>query len=695
MLLIYLSFAWVAGIFLGSRFALPPVFVLAGLIPLLLLFLRRHRKLIITTSVCLILLFSGAVYYQFRLPLTGESVVTVEWIDRLRNSLAQIFAEVLPEPQASLAQGIILGIRDNIPPSVQTDFAHTGTAHILAISGQNLSIVAGILVSFGIWLFGRRRYFYVWLALAVIWLYSLLTGMQPPVVRGAIMASLFLIADLLGRQHSAFTALAFAAALMVSVSPRVLWEASFQMSFMAMVGLIFVFPLFQSLGRKLVVARLGESGIAASAANFVVDSFSVSLGAIMAVWPLIAHYFGIISWIAPVATLIAVPALPGIIVIGAFTGVIGLAALPIAQVIGWVAWLFLSYMLLVVKAFTIVPFIKGVQIDTTLIWVYYSVLALIIWLANNRNSMTKVGEWLKSAIEKSSNLIFRLPMKWVVPSLAVVAILVWITVATLPDDNLHTSFLNVGQGDATLFQRGSQQVLVDGGPSPEALTLALGQEMPFWDRTIDLLILTHPHADHITGLLEALNRYRVKQVLYADLDDKSPLYAEWLKLIKEKNIDYTLARAGQRITLGSGVVIEVLNPPTPFLTSTDSDIDNNGVVVRLEMGEVSFLITGDIMWEGESELVTRRADLASTVLKVAHHGSKTSTADGFLGVVNPRLAVISVGKDNPFGHPTKEVMDRLKEKLGQVNIYRTDESGTIDLITDGEKLWVRVEKVKK
>ena len=698
-MLIFLSFAWVAGIFLGSKFDIPLVFVLIGLIPLPFFPLtHRHRKLIILASLCLVVLFSGAVYYQFRLPLTSESTFTLEWVDRLRSSLSQILARVLPEPQASLAQGIVLGIRSNISKLLLADFSHTGTAHVLAISGQNLSIVAGILVSFGIWLFGRRHYIYIWLALGTLWLYTLLTGMNPPVVRGAIMASVFLIADLLGRQRSAFTALAFAAAIMVGVSPRVLEDASFQMSFMAMTGLIFIFPSLQSLGRRLVGTRLGEGGVVVSIANFIIDSFSVSLGAIIAVWPLIAYYFGIISWIAPVATLFAIPVLPGIIITGALSGVVGLFVLPVAQVIGWVAWLFLSYMLLVVKVFAVVPFTKGVQIDSAIIWIYYSVLAIIICLGNNRNSMAKISEWLKTAADKFSDLISRLPMKWVVPSLSVVAILVWITVFTLPDNNLHASFLDVGQGDAVLFQRGSQQVLVDGGPSDQAIMLALGKEMPFWDRTIDLVVLTHPHADHITGLLEALKRYRVGQVLYTDytglagLQKEAPLYDDWLNLIKEKNIKSTLARAGQQVSFGHGVVIEVLNPQTPLLTGTESDIDNNGVVLRLEIGKLSFLITGDMEWQAESELITRRSHLNSTVLKVAHHGSETSTTEGFLGAVNPRLAVISVGRDNPFGHPSAEVMNRLEGKPGQENIYRTDRDGRIELITDGQRLWVRTGK---
>jgi len=136
----------------------------------------------------------------------------------------------------------------------------------------------------------------------------------------------------------------------------------------------------------------------------------------------------------------------------------------------------------------------------------------------------------------------------------------------------------------------------------------------------------------------------------------------------------------------------VLNPQIPHLTDTGSDIDNNGVVLHITMGEVSFLLTADMMWEAELELIAHRANLTSTVLKVAHHGSNTSTTPEFLAVVNPQLAVISAGADNRFGHPTPEVMERLKEKLGPENVYRTDKNGTAEFITDGERLWVRVER---
>lgn len=284
-------------------------------------------------------------------------------------------------------------------------------------------------------------------------------------------------------------------------------------------------------------------------------------------------------------------------------------------------------------------------------------------------------------------------LKWLIPPLLLAAILVWAAVLTTPDDNLHVSFLDVGQGDAILIQTPSHQnILIDGGPSPQTIDLELGEKLPFWDRTIDLMISTQPQADHITGLVEVLQRYKVKQVLEPGVPYNSCVYQEWLKLIEEKEIKHDVAKAEQEVDLGSGIKIEVLNPPDEFFKGTSADVDNNGVVLRLSWGEVSFLFTADIRWEGEFELIKQRANLRSTVLKVAHHGSKTSTTPQFLSVVDPQIAVISVGANNTFGHPNPEVVARLRERLGEDSIYLTSENGTIEFITDGEKLWVKAER---
>ncbi|GAI57540.1 unnamed protein product, partial [marine sediment metagenome] len=236
-------------------------------------------------------IYSTMLYPEIEVLATGQGFKPLEWVYSLRNSLSESIAQAMPEPQASLVQGILLGIRYNIPTEVRTDFTTTGTAHLLAISGLHLSIVAGILLSIGIWLFGKKRYIYIWLALGIIWLYALLTGMHPPVVRGAIMASLFFSAELLGRQRTAITSLAFAAAVMVGVDPPILLDAAFQLSFLAIAGLIFIAPPLRALGRRAVKATIGEERRGVSLANIVSDSFSVTLAATIAVWPVVAHYF--------------------------------------------------------------------------------------------------------------------------------------------------------------------------------------------------------------------------------------------------------------------------------------------------------------------------------------------------------------------------------------------------------------------
>jgi competence protein ComEC len=635
-------------------------------------------------------------YPKIEITARGRGFKPLEWVYSLRDHLAQTLSVSLPEPQASIAQGIILGIRGNIPLSVNTDFVRTGTAHLLAISGLNLSIIAGIMLSIGIWLFGRRHYLYIWLALGTIWLYALLTGMHPPVVRGAIMASLFLAAELLGRQRSAITALTFAAAVMVGISPYTLGDASFQLSFLAMAGLVFLFPGFQTLGRKVIKAALGEEGAIVSIANIASDSLGVTMAAIIAVWPVVAYYFGIISFVGPLATFLSLPALPGIIVTSVLTGVLGFIALPAAQIIGWAAWLFLSYLLLVVGGLAASPlsFIEVGSIDANLIFIYYFVLAAAVFLSRKKliHLMPIVTARLKSTTSKSFSFLSQLPKKWVIPPLLLAAILISVTAATMPDDKLRVSFLDVGQGDAILIEQGNQQVLVDGGPSPQAISLALGDKMPFWDRTVELVISTHPDQDHLAGLVEVLRRFQVRRVLHPDLDSESPLYDEWLGLIKQKNIKTTIAQAGQQIILGSEAIIKVLNPPATHLTDTESDIDNNGIVLRLSAGRISFLLTADIGQAAEFKLIADRAELNSTVLKVAHHGSDTSTTPEFLAVVAPQIAVISVGADNKFGHPNREVVNRLEKKPGAENIYRTDWHGTIEFITDGERLWVETGK---
>jgi competence protein ComEC len=275
-------------------------------------------------------------------------------------------------------------------------------------------------------------------------------------------------------------------------------------------------------------------------------------------------------------------------------------------------------------------------------------------------------------------------------------ILAWSVVFDLSKQKfLEVNFFDVGQGDAIFIETPKgQQVLIDGGPDSKILE-KLGREIPFWDRNIDLIILSHPEADHLAGLLEVLKKYKVENILWTGIKRNTPEYEEWQKLIKEEKAKIYIAENGEKIKMSNGISMDVLYPLANLEGKEFENSNDTSVVSRLTFGYDSFLFTGDMTQLAEREIIREYscsnscefATLDSDVLKVAHHGSKTSSSEEFLKEVSPELAVISVGKDNSYGHPTQEVLENLN-KYG-IKVLRTDEVGDIKIISDGETLKIK------
>jgi len=264
-------------------------------------------------------------------------------------------------------------------------------------------------------------------------------------------------------------------------------------------------------------------------------------------------------------------------------------------------------------------------------------------------------------------------------------ILAWIAVYDLSRPQfLEITFFDVGQGDAVfIVTPAGHQILIDGGPDSAVLE-KLAAEMPFWDRTLDLIILSHPHADHLRGLIDVLERYKVENILWTGVDYDSQLYQRWQEVIERKEVEIHIARSGQKI-ISSEVILKILYPFESFEGEEVRNLDNTSVSAKLVFKENSFLFTGDAHREVEIMLAEKfQENLKSDVLKAGHHGSRTSSVQEFVEKVLPEIAVVSAGKDNRYGHPHQEVLDIFADY--DITVLRTDQAGDIKILSDGENL---------
>lgn len=250
------------------------------------------------------------------------------------------------------------------------------------------------------------------------------------------------------------------------------------------------------------------------------------------------------------------------------------------------------------------------------------------------------------------------------------------------DKNLHIYFLDVGQGDSEYVRRMNNfDLLIDCGPNNSVVN-ELGKIMPFWDRKIDYLLLTHPHADHLSGCIDIIKRYEIGQIIATDAVNTSSEYLEWLKLISDKHIPYKLARAEQEINLDNEIKLNIYRPNKSYKDEKIDNLNNTSIVAKLIYHNFSVLFAGDAEAEAQKELLRANGQsLKADVLKVAHHGSNNGSDINFLKAVLPKIGVISVGRNNKFGHPAPDTLKKL-ESIG-AKIYRTDQNGTIEITSDG------------
>jgi competence protein ComEC len=583
-------------------------------------------------------------------------------------------ARIFPEPHAALLQGILLGTETGIPPDLKEDFNITSTSHIVAISGFNIAILAGLITAVTYRLYGPYRGT-LW-AVGVIAIYTLLVGAQGSVVRAAIMGSLALLAARLGRRAHGLNTLAASGVLMTLFDPAWLWDVGFQLSAAATLGLVLYAEPF-TLGFQRLVERVTTPSRARRTAVLAGEVFLFTLAAQITTLPYTLLYFGRFSVVSLLANLIILPAQPAVMLAGGLALLLGLIWLPLGQLAAWAAWPFTAYTISFVQWLAKWPgaAFKLGEVTPAVVAVFFTALFGLTWAAS-----TPAGQrpaWLAGLIARRGRALGLL-------ALGILTLLVWSWYFSLPerDDRLRVLLLDISVpgaslsgGEAILVQTpGGSTLLVNGGPGGRTLTRGLDQRLPLFDRRLDLLVVAGRGSEHIGGLPELLERYRAEQAVVTGAEAPSAAYQQLSALLQQQGVKRIDAGTLPTFDLGDGISLRVL-ADTP-----------SGSLLRLERGSFSLLMPPRLDARAEAELLASGLIEPASVLLLSANGSNRGNTEAWLRAVSPQIVLISAGAGR--SEPSSDVLARLADQ----NVLRTDQHGTITLETDGEQVWVRVER---
>ncbi|HHV98865.1 MAG TPA: DNA internalization-related competence protein ComEC/Rec2 [Clostridiaceae bacterium] len=612
---------------------------------------------------------SATIFSKSEMVRTGETNkgnVLVKAGINIRDTMVKTIEKCLPEQHAGLLSAMLVGYREGLSKEMEEEFSDAGISHIIAVSGTHVVfIMAPLLLIF------KKLHFNEKVAntiiIIILILFVFITGFQASVIRAVIMGIVMLLGRIIRRETDVYTSLSFAAMLLLLYNPFNLFDIGFQLSFAATLSLVLFYKSVSEI-LKSVTERLKLSHIP----DIITDNLAITLAAQAGVLPITILYFNKISTLSVITNLLVVPLLPTITILGFIMVMISFMSLFLFQLMANINCILLSFILLVTKVNSRLPF-SAVRIATPpfLFLVIYYVVMLLLLLY--RPVLKKIR-----------------PVHYVAV-FAVVIISIFISI--ISPARLTVAFIDIGQGDSALIRTYSgKTVLIDGGGSSGGVksetNIGDSVVIPFLldcgITRIDLVVATHGHSDHIEGLEPVIKSLDVRGIAIPKYNGRDE-FGGILSEAKRRDIPVVRLERGSSIKLDDRTHMQVLNPDRDY-SMYDLSLNNSSLVIKLHYENVSFLFTGDIEKEIEKHMVDEGIDLKADLLKVAHHGSDTSSTAEFIKGVSPKAAVISVGKNN-FGHPSPAVL-KAYEDFG-IPVFRTDESGAVIVFSDGKKIWIR------
>lgn len=583
----------------------------------------------------------------------------------LKARLLENTHQLFNDPEASLLAGILLGVDTGLTRSLQDAFKNTGTAHIIAISGFNIAIIAGIFFSMFKTLLGERLGAAA--AVAGIAFYTILVGADSAVVRAALMGSISLFARQVGRRNSGLNALAVVAFIMAIANPMVVWDVGFQLSFFATLGLILYAEPFSNFTGN-VISKFSKQDNS-RLTQIINDNIILTFAAQLTTIPIMAYHFKQISLISFLANPFILPVQPLVMIVGGLAVFASLIIQPIGQVIAWAAWPFTAYTIRAVELFNQAPH-GTIFLGDSSLWLVTAFYAALLTATFNWDRITA---WFKSlagslrtaALTAALILMFSC------------SVLVWRSTATAGDGQMHITFLNAGSADAVLVQTPEgRNILINGGESTSELADELGRRLPLFSRKLDWLVIASTQENQVAALPRVIERYPPENVLWSGNLQASFSAQALDKYFAENQVPVTRAETGQRLDLGGGAYLEVeAAGPRGSVILVQYDSFRALLPIGLSNGMLEELEFGNTIGNVD-------------VLLLADSGFEQYNPPDIIENVNPKLVVLSVAAGDPAGLPDQSVL----ESLDGYSLLRTDRNGWISVRTSGDSMQVDVER---
>lgn len=613
-------------------------------------------------------------YSGIRQGLYEMRMEIIERLEKLCSDNNGIFSII--NNKNGIIGAIILGDKTDLDSDIKELYSVSGIAHILAISGLHISFIG-----MAIYRLLRRRFRFLFSAavsIPVVLSFGIMSGFGISTIRAIIMFILKIIGEVLGRKYDAITAISLAGLVLLVQNPFVVYNSGFQMSFGAIIAIVLILPIVEE------ILNTDNKIIKVLSANFTIS---------LVMNPILAWNYYELPTFSFLLNIVVVPLMSVVIVssiVGIFCSCIMFGFGKVVIFPGCGILELYTFLCNIINKSSVASIVVG-QPKVTIIIVYYAILLVVLFgLKNIRTKYTR-AEKERNIIKKETGLVLekkakkerRIKGQNVKLRLACIVgfLLLNCLIYYIPNPGFYITFINVGQGDGILIHGDNgTKVMVDGGSTSEK-QVAKNCIVPYLKAegigTIDYSIITHTDKDHISGILEILennnsNRIRIKNLVMPDINMKDDTYNELIEKAKLKKINVLYIKKGDTLSLGK-TKIKCIYPET---TTTASDKNDYCTVLSVKNKTSKILLTGDISKEIE-EKIKDEIEENYTVLKVAHHGSNYSSSEKFLKKVNPKYSIISVGKNNSYGHPGNETMERLRKQGGV--IYRTDEKGGITI----------------